>query len=138
MKLDFAELDEKQDLERTRLAAEAKEREQNVCRLPYKCFHCGEVSGKFFIHTTNHGMVFNGSCSKRLFINNRAMDRDTLEKVEEQFARHGKKVVAGAWNLAQQDLAWLIEHDFEPMDPWDNPVELWPCGREFDVNQVVK
>jgi hypothetical protein len=36
------------------------------------CAYCGDMMEGAALFSTNHGRVFNGWCSKRLFLNNRA------------------------------------------------------------------
>jgi hypothetical protein len=58
---------------------------------PEQCQHCGDWSPNSYLLQTNHGLYFNGWCSRRFWASTRKND---------------------------EDLEWLSSHGFEVLDPW--------------------
>lgn len=80
------------------------------------CEHCGETMAAGLIWT-NHNIVWNGWCSKRLFVTKRCIDRQTREAVDAKFAGWKLKDRDWLWKVAQEDMAWLAAHGFPIVDP---------------------
>jgi hypothetical protein len=99
----FEELDRE---EADRLATEAFERSK-----PVTCSHCGEESRNAYLDSTNHGIVFNGWCGKRLWLNSWAKPGTWAQEHKEQF---------------ETSTAWLAEHGWVACDEHDRA--NWPEG----------
>ncbi len=84
--------DELERAEAERLAAEQAERSK-----PVICAHCGEESPNRYLSETNHGIVFNGWCSKRLHLNSWAKPGTWAEQHEEQFTTSTEWLSVRGW-----------------------------------------
>lgn len=84
--------DELERVEADRLAAEAVERSK-----PVTCSHCGNQSANQYLADTNHGIVFNGWCAKRLWMNSWAKPGTWAEQHEERFRTATDWLAARGW-----------------------------------------
>lgn len=103
--LDSEILKEKSEIE----LAELKQREIN--QQPHQCSHCGEWSLNKYLNDTNHGIVFNGWCGRRFWLNSWAKPGTWAEEHKEQF---------------ETSTAWLASHGWIACDEFDRA--NWPEG----------
>lgn len=99
----FDELDQEQERIEAEKAAE-QQRLREIASQPVQCGHCGEWSPNQYLSDTNHGIIFNGWCSKRLHLNSWAKPGTWASQHEEQFE------MSTAW-LSSRGWVACDEHD---------------------------
>lgn len=107
--------DELERVEAERLAAEQVERSK-----PVVCSHCGEESPNRYLGDTNHGIIFNGWCAKRLHLNSWAKPGTWAEQHVEQFE------TSTAWLSAR---GWISCDEFDRANWPDGFVPYWERDR---------
>jgi hypothetical protein len=106
----FDDLDAQEHVaESFRLAAHAAQQELN--HQPHQCSHCGEWSPNKYMRDTNHGIVFNGWCGRRFWLNSWAKPGTWAEEHKDQF---------------ETSTVWLAEHGWVACDEHDRA--NWPEG----------
>lgn len=106
----FDELDQEKAAAQQLAEAEAEKAREEASK-PRQCTHCGEWSRNAYLDSTNHGIVFNGWCSKRFWLNSWAKPGTWAEEHKEQF---------------ETSTAWLAEHGWVACDEHDRG--NWPEG----------
>ena len=105
------------------IAAQEKpaEKEWADLRTEMVCSHCGESGFGQYWMNTNHGIVFNGWCAKRLSIGSRTAHG--LKVALDGALRYGE-----SWlNHYFDDRKWLFEKGFDHLaDPYDR--KTWTAG----------
>ena len=106
----FDELDQENDKLKERTAADLVA-QQELNSQPHQCSQCGEWSPNKYMRDLNHGIVFNGWCGRRFWLNSWAKPGTWAEKNEEQF---------------NTSTAWLASHGWVACDEHDRA--NWPDG----------
>lgn len=90
-----------------------------------ECPHCHDIDHAMWI---NHGRVFNGWCSKRLFLNSRAGWQDDIlsGKINEYLdpskynqKQYGQKWIDTITEMNASDMKWLNDKGFGRVDAHD-------------------